>query len=61
MCQFVGSTEWLCNKRYTVSMAVFPQAIDSATSHFFFNLNDIQTLDHRGPTLTNMAFVSLVK
>ncbi|MDX1962811.1 MAG: peptidylprolyl isomerase [Pirellulales bacterium] len=38
----------LKNQRYTIAMARLPDSIDSATTHFFFNLADNHLLDHAG-------------
>lgn len=46
----------LSNKRYSVAMARLPNAIDSATTHFFINLNDNQNLDHAGKDAEKFGF-----
>lgn len=40
----------LKNRRYTIAMARRPDAIDSATSQFYFNLRDNTLLDHKDRT-----------
>lgn len=44
------------NKRYTVAMARLPDSIDSATTHFFINLNDNKNLDHSGKEADKFGF-----
>jgi cyclophilin family peptidyl-prolyl cis-trans isomerase len=44
------------NKRYTVAMARLPNSIDSATTHFFINLNDNKNLDHAGKDAEKFGF-----
>ncbi len=44
------------NKRYTVAMARLPNSIDSATTHFFINLNDNKNLDHVGKDAEKFGF-----
>jgi peptidyl-prolyl cis-trans isomerase A (cyclophilin A) len=44
------------NKRYTVAMARLPNSIDSATTHFFINLNDNKNLDHSGKDPEKFGF-----
>jgi cyclophilin family peptidyl-prolyl cis-trans isomerase len=44
------------NKRYTVAMARLPHSIDSATTHFFINLNDNKNLDHAGKDAEKFGF-----
>lgn len=44
------------NKRYTVAMARLPDSIDSATTHFFINLNDNKNLDHTGKEAEKFGF-----
>jgi len=50
------ATNGLENKRYTVAMARLPNSIDSATTHFFINLNDNKNLDHLGKDAEKFGF-----
>jgi len=44
------------NKRYSVAMARLPNAIDSATTHFFINLADNASLNHTGKEADKFGF-----
>jgi len=46
----------LKNRRGTIAMARRPDAIDSATSHFFINLSDNPMLDHSDRTLDGYGY-----
>jgi cyclophilin family peptidyl-prolyl cis-trans isomerase len=46
----------LNNTRGTIAMARCPDAVDSATSQFFFNLADNSWLDHKDRTLSGYGF-----
>jgi len=46
----------LKNNRGTIAMARQPDAIDSATSQFFFNLSDNPELDHKDRTLSGYGY-----
>lgn len=46
----------LKNLRGTIAMARRPDAIDSATCHFFFNVTDNKVLDHKDRTLEGYGY-----
>lgn len=46
----------LKNTRGTLAMARRPDAVDSATCHFFFNLADNEVLDHKDRTLEGYGY-----
>jgi cyclophilin family peptidyl-prolyl cis-trans isomerase len=46
----------LKNVRGTIAMARQPDAVDSATCHFFFNLADNDVLDHKDSTLDGYGY-----
>ncbi len=46
----------LRNRRGTIAMARRPDAIDSATRHFFFNVTDNEVLDHKDRTLEGYGY-----
>lgn len=46
----------LKNVRGTIAMGRLPQEIDSATSHFFFNVQDNPDFDHQGETAEDYGY-----
>jgi cyclophilin family peptidyl-prolyl cis-trans isomerase len=46
----------LKNQRGAIAMARRPDAVDSATCHFFFNLTDNEMLDHKDRTLEGYGY-----